>query len=49
MHFGGGEVLETLTVEGERIVWVQRVTYLDSVLDVNGDPSSAVRGNAKSA
>ena len=47
MHFGGGEVPETLTVEGERIVWVQSVTYLGSVLDANGDISSAVRSNAQ--
>ena len=38
MHIGGGEVPEELTVGGERIVRVQRVTYLGSVLDANGDP-----------
>ena len=49
MHIGGGEVPEALTVEGERIVRVQRVTYLGSVLDANGDPSSAVPSNAQLA
>ena len=42
MHIEGGEVLETLT-KGELIVRQQRVTYLGSLLDVNGDPPSAVR------
>ena len=43
IHVGGNEVPETLTVEGERIVRPQRVPYLDSMLDANGDSSSAVR------
>ena len=47
IHYGGGEVPEALTVEGERIVRVQRVTYLGSVLDANRNPSSAVRSNAQ--
>ena len=47
MHIEGGEVPGTLTVEGERIIRVQRVTYLGSVLDANGDPSSAVHENAQ--
>ena len=37
MHIGGGEVPEALTVESERIVRVQGVTYLGSVLDANGE------------
>ena len=49
MHIGGDEVPEALTVKGERIVRVQRVTYLGSVLDANGDPSGAVRSNAQRA
>ena len=49
MHIGGGEVPEALTVEGERIVRVQRVTYLGPVLNANGDPSSSVRSNAQCA
>ena len=49
MHIEGGEVPETLTVEGERIVLLQRVTYVGSALDANGDPSSAVRSNAQRA
>ena len=39
MHVGVDETLETLTVEGERIARVQRVTYLDSVLNANEDLS----------
>ena len=34
---GGGEVSETLTVEGERIARVQLVTYLGSVLNADGN------------
>ena len=46
IHVGGGEVPGTLTV-GECIARVQRVTYLGSVLDENGDPSSDARANAQ--
>ena len=46
MHNGGGEAPEALTVEGERIVWVQRVTYLGTVLGANGGPSSTICANA---
>ena len=47
MHVGGGgEVLETPTIEGERIA---RVTYLGSLPDANGDHSSAVHANAQGA
>ena len=49
MHIGGDEVHEALTVEGEHTERVQRVTYLGSVLDANGDPSDAVRSNAQRA
>ena len=40
MHIGGDEVPEALTAEGERIVRVQRVTYLGSVLDPNENPQA---------
>ena len=46
MHIGGDEVPEALTVEGERIVRVQRVTYLGSVLEANGDASGVIYSNA---
>ena len=49
VHIRGGRVPEALTVDGESIVRVQRVTYLGSVLDANGDPSGAVRSNAQRA
>ena len=49
MHIGGGEVPKALTVEGKRVARPQRVTYLGSVLDANGDPSSVVRANAQRA
>ena len=49
MHIGGDEIPKALTVEGERIARVQRVTYLGSVLDANGDPLSEVRTNAQCA
>ena len=49
MHIGDGEISEALTVKDERIERVQRVTYLGSVLDANGDPSSAVRSNNQRA
>ena len=45
MHIGVGAVPEALTVEGERIVRVQRVTYLGSVLDANGESRLGLPGS----
>ena len=46
LHIEGGEVPEELTVEGGLIARIQ-VTYLGSMLNANGDPSTIVCANAQ--
>ena len=50
MHVGGGgDVPDQLTFEDEQVKRVQRVTYLGSVLDGDGDATSAVNANCQRA
>ena len=46
-HVGDGDVPDQLTFEDEQVEWVQRVTYLGSVLDGDGDATSAINANCQ--
>ena len=49
MHVGGGDVPEKLTFEDELVKRIQRITYLGSVLDGDGDATSAINANFQRA